>query len=57
MHTILLDNSTVINSICKTYKVEKLYAFGSVLTKKFNKESDSDLLVEFKDMNLKLTTA
>jgi uncharacterized protein len=52
MHAILLDNSTVINSLCKTYKVEKLYAFGSVLTKKFNKESDIDLLVEFKSMNL-----
>jgi predicted nucleotidyltransferase len=29
-----------------------LYAFGSVLTNKFNSESDIDLLVNFADMKL-----
>lgn len=30
---------------CSTFKVDKLYAFGSVLTKKFNAESDLDFIV------------
>ena len=30
---------------CSACKVDKLYAFGSVLTKKFNAESDIDFIV------------
>ena len=36
-----------INTLCKTYKVKSLYAFGSVLTDKFNAESHIDLIVDF----------
>ena len=38
--------------LCKTYKVKTLYAFGSVLTDKFNSGSDIDLIVEFQPLNV-----
>ncbi|MCB9274037.1 MAG: nucleotidyltransferase domain-containing protein [Lewinellaceae bacterium] len=31
---------------CLTYKVEALYAFGSILTDEFNVQSDIDFIVE-----------
>ena len=36
-----------IIALCKRFKVSKLWVFGSVLTPRFNDESDIDLLVEF----------
>lgn len=39
-------------ALCKEYNVARLYVFGSVLTPKFNKESDVDFIVNFKDINL-----
>lgn len=36
-----------ISELCTRYKVKSLYAFGSVLTDKFNKKSDIDLIVAF----------
>jgi len=39
--------------LCKKYKVKSLYAFGSVLTDKFDEKSDIDLLVDFERMPLK----
>ena len=50
---LLATNTAQIESLCKKYSVRKLYAFGSVLTDKFNAESDVDLLVEFDAMDLK----
>jgi predicted nucleotidyltransferase len=44
----LKANSDAIKSLCENHKVEKLYAFGSILTSAFNEESDVDFLVEFK---------
>ncbi len=41
-----------ITKLCETYKVKSLYAFGSVLTEDFKPESDIDLIVEFKGINL-----
>ncbi|RZK02464.1 MAG: nucleotidyltransferase [Flavobacterium sp.] len=46
------QNITLINSLCKSHKVEKLYAFGSVLTERFNEKSDVDLIVSFKNVEL-----
>lgn len=43
-----------ITQLCSEYNVEKMYLFGSVLTSKFNKESDVDFLVKFKAFDLKL---
>ena len=39
-----------IIKLCKTHKVKSLYAFGSVLTDNFNKESDIDLIVDFSNI-------
>ena len=36
-----------IFALCKKYKVKKQYLFGSILTDRFNDESDVDFSVEF----------
>lgn len=36
-----------ITKLCETHKVKNLYAFGSVLTDKFDSESDIDFIVDF----------
>lgn len=41
-----------IIKLCKTHKVKSLYAFGSVLTDNFDKESDIDLVVDFSNMDV-----
>ena len=45
--TILEQHTAAIKQLCEQHKVRKLYAFGSVLTDKFNSNSDIDLLVDF----------
>lgn len=37
-----------IQKLCENHKVRTLYSFGSVNTTKFTKDSDVDLVVEFK---------
>ena len=39
-----------IIKLCETHNVKSLYAFGSVLTDNFNKESDIDLIVDFSNI-------
>ena len=39
--------SEQINDLCRQYNVNKLFAFGSVLTDRFNEKSDVDLIVDF----------
>ena len=39
-----------IKKLCEQHKVERLYAFGSVVTDRFSEDSDVDLLVGFRDM-------
>ena len=41
-----------IIKLCETHKVKSLYAFGSVLTDSFNKESDIDLIVDFSNVEV-----
>ena len=36
-----------IVALCKKYKVNKLWVFGSILTDRFNDDSDVDLSVRF----------
>lgn len=44
----LIDmNIRRIIELCKLYKVKSLYVFGSILTSRFNRESDVDILVKF----------
>ena len=50
---IVLDNYMIsIAKLCKTYKVRTLYAFGSVLTEKFHKDSDVDFIVDFENLSV-----
>ena len=39
-----------IIKLCETHKVKSLYAFGSVLTNRFNSNSDIDLVVDFNNI-------
>lgn len=41
-----------IQDLCNKHQVSKLYAFGSVLTNQFSLNSDIDLVVDFKDVDL-----
>lgn len=41
-----------ISKLCENHKVKSLYAFGSVLTDNFNKDSDIDLIVDFANVPL-----
>ena len=44
---LLENNISQIVALCRKHKVSKLFAFGSILTNRFNDESDVDLLVSF----------
>lgn len=46
MH-LITDNIQKLFALCRRYKVSKLYAFGSILTPRFNDNSDVDILVNF----------
>ena len=46
MNLIELNIDQII-ALCKKYKVNKLFVFGSILTDRFNKESDVDFIVNF----------
>lgn len=46
MH-LITDNLQKLYTLCRKYKVRKLYAFGSILTSRFNENSDVDILVDF----------
>jgi hypothetical protein len=50
--TILNNYISEISALCKTHKVKSLYAFGSVLTEKFNEDSDVDLVVDFQPLDV-----
>jgi predicted nucleotidyltransferase len=49
MNSILTQNIQAIKQICKSHKVKKLYAFGSVCTDKFNEKSDIDFIISFEN--------
>jgi uncharacterized protein len=49
----LIDqNIDSIRNLCLKYKVATLFVFGSAITNRFKKDSDIDLLVDFKDVDL-----
>ncbi|MCE6988292.1 nucleotidyltransferase family protein [Dyadobacter sp. CY323] len=41
-----------IVKLCRAYNVKSLYAFGSVLTDRFDRDSDIDLIVDFTPMQV-----
>lgn len=45
-------NLQKIFDLCRRYKVNKLFVFGSILTTRFNNESDIDMVVNFQDIPL-----
>jgi uncharacterized protein len=45
-------NIDKIHDLCTKHKVGKLFAFGSVLTNKFQHDSDIDLIVDFNGVDL-----
>ncbi|WP_207421162.1 nucleotidyltransferase family protein [Desertivirga brevis] len=45
-------HSSLISKLCESHKVKSLYAFGSVLTDKFNSQSDIDLIVDFEPLDV-----
>jgi hypothetical protein len=49
---IIHEHNDEIVSLCESHKVKQLYAFGSVLTDKFNANSDIDLIVDFLQLDL-----
>ena len=49
---LIQNYSEEITNLCKEHKVKTLYAFGSVLTEKFNPESDVDLIVDFQQIDV-----
>lgn len=42
-----------LEELCERHQVKTLYAFGSVLGSNFHEASDLDLLVDFKEIDLK----
>jgi uncharacterized protein len=51
MHALEKNTSDIIK-LCENHKVKSLYAFGSVLTDRFNSESDIDLIVDFANIEV-----
>lgn len=47
-------NIDKIIALCKKYKVAKLWVFGSILTPRFNDDSDVDFLVDFDEKRIDL---
>lgn len=45
---LIEKNIPKIIDLCKKHKVHKLFVFGSILTNRFNDNSDIDLVVDFK---------
>ncbi len=52
--TLIDSHLTDIRKLCSDHKVKELYAFGSVLTNKFNSESDVDFVVDFDPIEMSL---
>ncbi len=49
----LYEYKKEINALCADHKVRTLYAFGSALTPNFNSKSNFDLIVDFKEIDVK----
>ena len=48
MNNIILSNINEIGQFFRKHKIERAYAFGSVLKDNFDDSSDIDLLIRFK---------
>lgn len=50
--SIVEANIEPIRDLCRKYKVNRLFVFGSVLTDRFKKTSDIDFIVDFSGVDL-----
>jgi uncharacterized protein len=51
MH-LIESNIDKIRDLCSRHKVKRLFVFGSILTNRFQKQSDIDLIVDFQGVDL-----
>ncbi|MBE6334507.1 MAG: nucleotidyltransferase [Bacteroidales bacterium] len=49
---LIENNIQKIIALCQRHKVNKLFVFGSILTNRFNDQSDVDLVVDFDNVDL-----
>ena len=49
---LIESNINKISDLCSRHKVRQLFVFGSILTNRFQKHSDIDLIVDFQDVDL-----
>lgn len=56
MHLVEINLQKII-ALCKRFHVRKLWVFGSILTDRFNDESDVDMCVDFDWENIPLMDA
>lgn len=50
--TFIDQYTNEIRRLCDRHKVKRLYAFGSVLTDRFQKDSDIDFIVDFEPLDV-----
>jgi predicted nucleotidyltransferase len=50
--TLINKHISDIQRLCLKYKVKRLYAFGSVLTDRFERDSDIDFIVDFEPLDI-----
>ncbi len=49
MQAIIEQHIEEVKLLCITFKIKRLYAFGSVVSERFNDQSDIDFLISFAD--------
>jgi hypothetical protein len=49
MNELIQNSKAQIVELCKEHKIKRIYAFGSILTNRFNDDSDIDFLVSFSE--------
>jgi uncharacterized protein len=49
MQRILETKKDELKNLCQTLGIKRLYAFGSVVSERFNEKSDIDFLISFAD--------
>ncbi|MEI7525814.1 MAG: nucleotidyltransferase domain-containing protein [Mariniphaga sp.] len=49
---LIESNIDNVRTLCRLHKVQRLFVFGSVLSDRFQKDSDIDLIVDFQGVEL-----
>ena len=49
---LIESNIDNVRTLCKLHKVQRLFVFGSVLSDRFQEDSDIDLIVDFQGVEL-----